>query len=339
MDKFWKQITPSDYAWEQEALDFVKAALPDHEPYRAWANFEFITKEGFVNEVDLLVHTPKGLFLVEIKSHPGVMKGDAGTWVWEATEGKRKAFDNPLLLTDRKAKKLASLLQAQDAARKSSKERIPFIAPVIFLSAPNIINKLEGNGRKQVYTRKNFIEEITRIDDSWKHKKLDKVSAKTVSQAMLQAGIKESLRTRRVGQFDLAELLDETDLYQEWLGRHADTQVTRRVRIYLTQGKAPDEAARLDKAAHLEAQLLEGVDYPGILKILEFQRHDHGPALIYESFDGSQRLDHWLLKQDEGKRLDQSTAVSLLRSIAETVKYAHSQKLYHRGPQSAFHFH
>jgi hypothetical protein len=108
MDKFWKQITPSDYAWEQEALDFVKAALPDHEPYRAWANFEFITKEGFVNEVDLLVHTPKGLFLVEIKSHPGVMKGDAGTWVWQSPEGKRKAFDNPLLLTDRKAKKLAS---------------------------------------------------------------------------------------------------------------------------------------------------------------------------------------------------------------------------------------
>src|SRR5690606_7752780 len=192
--------------------------------------------------------------------------------------------------------------------------------------------------RKQVYTRKNFIEEITRIDDSWKHKKLDKVSAKTVSQAMLQAGIKESLRTRRVGQFDLAELLDETDLYQEWLGRHVDTQVTRRVRIYLTQGKAPDEAARLDKAAHLEAQLLEGVDYPGILKTLEFQRHDHGPALIYENFDGSQRLDHWLLKQDEGKRLDQSMAVSLLRSIAETVKYAHSQKLYHRAlsPQSIF---
>lgn len=103
MDKFWKQITPSDYAWEQEALGFVKAALPDHEPYRAWANFEFITKEGFVNEVDLLVHTQKGLFLVEIKSHPGVMKGDAGTWVWESPEGKRKAFDNPLLLTDRNA--------------------------------------------------------------------------------------------------------------------------------------------------------------------------------------------------------------------------------------------
>lgn len=338
MDKLWKQITLSDYAWEQEALAFAKAALPDHDPYRAWANFEFITREGFVNEVDLLVLTPKGLFLVEIKSHPGVISGDAGTWVWESPEGKRKAFDNPMLLADRKAKKLASLLQSQDAARKSTKERVPFITPVVFLSAPNVVVKLEANVRQRVCTRQNFIEEITHYDETWRYKKIDKPTAKMLSQAMVQAGIKESLRTRRVGQFELTALLGESDLYQEWLGRHIDTGVTRRVRIYLTYGKPADEAKRLDKAAHLEAQLLEGIDHPGILKTLEFQRHDHGPALIYENLDGAQRLDHWLLKQGEGKRLDKMTAVTLLRTLAETVRYAHRQKLYHRAlcPQSIF---
>jgi hypothetical protein len=40
MDKLWTQITPSDYAWEQEGLDFLRRQLPDHEPYRVWANFE-----------------------------------------------------------------------------------------------------------------------------------------------------------------------------------------------------------------------------------------------------------------------------------------------------------
>jgi hypothetical protein len=34
MQTFWKQITPSDYAWEQEGLDFLRRQLPDHEPYR-----------------------------------------------------------------------------------------------------------------------------------------------------------------------------------------------------------------------------------------------------------------------------------------------------------------
>ena len=78
MKKLWKQITPSDFAWEREALEFLRAQLPDHEPYRAWANFEFIAQDGSINEVDLLVLTPKGLFFVEIKSHPGEISGDNG---------------------------------------------------------------------------------------------------------------------------------------------------------------------------------------------------------------------------------------------------------------------
>ena len=40
--------------------------------YRAWTNFEFVADDGSINEVDLLVFTPQGFFLVEIKSRPGV---------------------------------------------------------------------------------------------------------------------------------------------------------------------------------------------------------------------------------------------------------------------------
>ncbi|HCF3662114.1 TPA: hypothetical protein NID08_005356, partial [Pseudomonas aeruginosa] len=57
MDKLWKQITQSDYTWEREALEFAKQLLPDHDPYRAWANFEFIAQDGSINEVDLMVLT------------------------------------------------------------------------------------------------------------------------------------------------------------------------------------------------------------------------------------------------------------------------------------------
>ena len=99
----WKEITPSAWPWEREALAFVREGLPDHEPYRAWSNFEFIGLDGSVNEVDFLVLTPKGFFLVEIKSRPGRLEGDAGTWTW-THEGRRYTIDNPLLLADRKAK-------------------------------------------------------------------------------------------------------------------------------------------------------------------------------------------------------------------------------------------
>src|SRR2546423_316843 len=69
--KSWITVTESRYPWERDALDFVRDRFPDHEPYRAWANFEFIALDGSINEVDLLVLSPVGFFLVEIKSRPG----------------------------------------------------------------------------------------------------------------------------------------------------------------------------------------------------------------------------------------------------------------------------
>jgi hypothetical protein len=60
MDKLWKQITPSDFASEREALAYLKGLLPDNEPYRVWANFEFIAQDGSINEVDALALIPQG---------------------------------------------------------------------------------------------------------------------------------------------------------------------------------------------------------------------------------------------------------------------------------------
>jgi len=44
----WTIITPSQYEWERRGLDFIKAGLPDHDPYRAWSNFEFQTSDGAI---------------------------------------------------------------------------------------------------------------------------------------------------------------------------------------------------------------------------------------------------------------------------------------------------
>ncbi|MEZ6051270.1 MAG: NERD domain-containing protein [Planctomycetaceae bacterium] len=71
--------------------------LPSHDPYRAWANFEFIADDGSINEVDLLVFTPQGFFLIEIKSRPGRLFGDAGTWTWGADGSSRRSTTLSLL--------------------------------------------------------------------------------------------------------------------------------------------------------------------------------------------------------------------------------------------------
>ena len=107
-------------------------------PYRAWSNFEFVADDGSVNEVDALVIGRPGLFLVEIKSHPGVITGDQQRWTWtRPNDGGHSTFDNPLLAANRKARKLRSLLQRQPAY-VSAKVPTPWVEPLVFLSSASL---------------------------------------------------------------------------------------------------------------------------------------------------------------------------------------------------------
>lgn len=127
----WHVIAESNFAWEREALDWLRSQLPDRHPWHVWTNFEFIDDAGKVSEVDALVLSPAGLFLVEIKSRPGTLTGDAHSWTW-TTDGRSTTVDNPVILANRKAKRLASLLKRQPAITKA-KIRLPFVEPAIFL--------------------------------------------------------------------------------------------------------------------------------------------------------------------------------------------------------------
>ena len=148
--KNWITVAESSFPWERDALDFVRSQFPTHEPYRAWSNFEFIADDGSINEVDLLVFTPQGFFLIEIKSRLGRLRGDAGTWTWE-TEGKLATVDNPLILANNKAKKLRSLLGRQKACKKKGK--VPFLEALVFCSAPKLHCELQGTARYRVCLR------------------------------------------------------------------------------------------------------------------------------------------------------------------------------------------
>ncbi len=119
-DQRWKRVSESPFPWEREALDYIRTNLPDQAPYFAWSNFTFIDETSTVglNEVDCLVVTPQGIFLIEIKSDPGVLDGDRGTWVFTHPDGRVKTIDNPLIFTNLKTKKLKALLIRQPELRK-----------------------------------------------------------------------------------------------------------------------------------------------------------------------------------------------------------------------------
>ena len=54
-----------------------------------------------MREVDLFIATPGGLFLVEIKSHPGTATNHGSTWTFRDAD-KPRTIENPLHFTDTK---------------------------------------------------------------------------------------------------------------------------------------------------------------------------------------------------------------------------------------------
>lgn len=345
----WKQITPSQFPWEREALDYVRERLPDVDPYRTWANFEFIADDGTINEVDLLVLTPRGLFLIEIKSKPGLLSGDRVTWVW-SRDGRSYTEDNPIILANRKSKKLASLLKRQKACQKI---RFPYLEPLIFCSHEQLDCRLQGVDRYRICLRDQ--EQIASrpavpgIIAALKFRRvggltegfeavLDRPTASAISRAMEQAGIRPSQKSRRVGDHILGQLLFDspTGTYQDWEASHSTfTKTVRRVRIYSVAAGAPAvDRETIRKAARREFELLEGLNHPGILQVLDYTEHERGPALIFRHDPDAVRLDHFL--PQFGGNLNVGERINLVRQIAEALKYAHEKRVVHRAlsPQS-----
>ncbi|WP_199814783.1 NERD domain-containing protein, partial [Streptomyces sp. NRRL WC-3549] len=158
----WFQERLSPYSWEQDALDHVRRLLPAVEPHRAWATFSFTAQSGRVNECDLLVAVPAGLFLVEIKSHPGELRNTGSTWSFRGRDRVR-TINNPLHFNDLKSKELRS--QLQWAARKlyKSDRMVPRIEPAVFLSAPDLVSHLDEVQRIRVYGRDDGASGLGRI--------------------------------------------------------------------------------------------------------------------------------------------------------------------------------
>ena len=344
-DARWHAITESSFPWEQDALDFVREQLPDQEPYHAWANFEFIADQGSVNEVDLLVLAPGGFFLVEIKSRPGVLEGDANTWMWR-DQGRDVLTDNPFLLANRKAKRLISLLRQQRAVAKL---RLPFLEALVFCSAPGLKVKLEGAAASGVRVRdkdrahakdtepQGIMATLTRPPSMDRGSVRVELSlARAIVRAVEQAGIKRSQKARRVGDYQLGALLLDGPAFQDYEATHvAMANVVRRVRLYQIPRGAPADSRRtIVRAAQREFQILEGISHPAILRAVDYKDHERGPALIFEHRADALRLDHFL--RQHGTRLSIGERVTLLRELAEAVKYAHDKRLVHRAlsPQS-----
>jgi len=338
----WHVIAESNFPWEREALEWLRSQLPDRDPWNVWTNFEFIDDEGKISEVDALVLSPAGLFLVEIKSRPGTVDGDAHTWTW-TTDGREYTYDNPLILANRKSKRLASLLRRQPAIFKA-KIRLPFVEPAIFLSSTTLKNRLQGIAKTSTFLRgqpgslsdDGIVAALANGINANPAHTIDGQQARAIARGLAEAGIRPSNKHRQVGDYKLIKLIAEGEGFQDWQSQHVSIEsVQRRVRIYtVANASSPEARASRVRQARREFEVLEGISHPGILKVNDYKETEMGPALVFDHDPKAQRLDHLLT--DRGAKLTVDQRLQLVRDIAETLKYAHGKNLYHRalGPQS-----
>jgi serine/threonine protein kinase len=344
----WNIITPSQYEWERRGLDFIRTGLPDHDPYRVWSNFEFQTDDGAIYEVDLLVLTKQGFWLVECKAWGGRIWGDTGTWT-RSQDGKLRSEDNPVLLANRKAKALASLLKAQPAL---SKIRLPWLDALVFLSSDDVQCDLTGNARNRVLLKdrpktdtrpeqKGILAALINREgpgiDPDLRGAIDVRVMKALDRAREQAGIRPSQRSRRVGDYILGDLIFDGPGYQDRLAKHASfDNVFCRVRQYtVAHASSEDDRQRHKRAAAREFQIIQTLDHQNILPVLDYKEHEHGPALLFRYLDpNAVRFDHFLATN--GQRLETGQRLDLLRQIADAIRYAHRKRVIHRSlaPQS-----
>ncbi|GAA4991759.1 BREX system serine/threonine kinase PglW [Pseudonocardia tropica] len=337
----WFQERPSDFPWEQDGLDVVKRLMPQAEPFRAWATFSFTAQSGRIHECDLFIAVPGGLYLVELKAHPGAVENRGDDWIFrEQGRNWPRTLRNPLHFTDVKAKALKGRLEWAAKRRNRSGLRIPRIEPAVFLTHPGLVSTLDEVQRSRVYGRDDH---CVGLDWIWRDllsrppqsqsQRIDPLFSRDVLPGLMsEIGIRASTAHLRFGDdWTLApSVLDAGPAWEDRLAKRSGlVDESGRVRIYLTGEQAgEDRRTRVERAAKREYQVLQGIAHRGIAQPLQIREHQGRPAILFRHDAADLRLDSYLGLH--GARLTPEARLDLVRQLAEAVRYAHSRSLYHR---------
>ncbi len=341
----------SDFPWEEDALRHIRDQMPSTEPYRAWQTFTFTAQSGHVREVDLLIATPAGLFLIEIKSHLGRAVNQGGTWLFHHDDHVR-AIENPLHLTNRKCQELKSQL-GWAAGKLGIRTRLPFIQAAVFLSAPDLRCDFDEVQRTMVFGRDGLTGQ-TGLPGIWAgllgqpprsaSSRIDPALSRQLEKLLQKIGVQGLRKHRKIGPFQLApRAFDTGPTWEDYLAENPALpgDQVRRIRIYLSNLNAPKtERDSAWRAARREYLALQGISHQGIVQAEQFsEEHEAGPAIIFRHGATWRRLDQFMAEQAAGGAggssqqtigLPIETRIEMVRQLAEALDHAHRRHLYHR---------
>ncbi|MFC9085737.1 BREX system serine/threonine kinase PglW [Nocardiopsis dassonvillei] len=320
----WETVTESDFDHEHRGLETIREKLPDTGVWRAWSNFTFTASTGHVREIDLLVLSPSGLHMVELKSWHGSVTTENGSWVQTRPSGGRQPHGNPRHLVEQKAKELAGLLRQQGVQGV-------YVSGSVCFTDSSLRLRLPANDQNGVYFVDGLLEMLQRPPYDARRRVTGPRSTQ-IANGLKQVGIHRSDAQYKVGPYLLdRKPLDTGPTWVDHVARHTDLDEQVRVRVYLVERGASAAMRRsVENAARRESDVLNRFQHPGVVRFKQYDPSGHrsGPALIFEHHPRTLRLDEYLIQH--GDRLDILTRMTLVRQLAETVRSAHSRRIHHR---------
>ncbi|MEW2065795.1 BREX system serine/threonine kinase PglW [Streptomyces sp. NPDC007346] len=319
----WTTVTESEFDHERRGLKAIREQLPDADPWRAWSNFTFTANSGHVREVDLLVVAPGGVCMIELKNWHGSLTSENGTWVQTTRNGRRIPHGNPLHLVDKKAKELAGLLGQHG--------RRVWVGEAVCFTEGSLRIRLPTNDQNGVYTVDELVTMLKQPPRD-ERRRITAPGSRDIKKALDRVGIRKSDAEFKVGPYELKrKSFDTGPSWADYLAEHSELPETARVRVYLRE-RGSDATIRrsVENAARREAAVLQRFQHLGVVQLKQYNPSGHsaGPALIFDYHPQTLRLDEYLLQY--GEKLDILGRMALVRQLAETMRSAHSSRIFHR---------
>ncbi|WP_280447668.1 protein kinase domain-containing protein [Nocardia cyriacigeorgica] len=343
-DDRWVEVSKSAFAHEADGLAMLRYVVPKAPPYRAWTNFEFMDNHGQWHEVDALVLGRRRLHLIELKHYTGELRGTEANWIRTLPGGKKRTQRSPLLLTRRKAQRLATRIDEE--ARKVAAEfglnaekvlrALPFVQESVFLHGSPFTVHMPDLAKSGLFGPDGF-ETITGLpaistrilEPPTDTRKVDEDLSLIIAHALKNLGI--ARRTERdAGSWTITGTpLASGDDWQEWAATHKGTDLRGRARIVSFHRGTPQQArAAAHRRMQREFSLLQSMRHEAIVAPRDLVQDDDGnTVIIYPETPGFEPLDLALATHT----LTAEQQLTVLTQIAEAVAYAHRNHVAHRG--------
>lgn len=348
-DRDWHEISPSAYEHERQGLAWIRENLPANEGFVVWSNFTFDGK-GKSHEVDCLVASPHGVFIVELKDNCGTLQIDKGDWLFRVNGHKR------LLPPNGKNPRIKALDKAKDLKQRlervvNRRAQLPYIEALAFFTneGVDISNRIRGDAGLCV--RCPSTNGGPPIIDTLQDPSIAalKIAGTPNSVGALQefAGRMEKIglyprdRRRRVGKWELVDQVSSHDGVEDWLGTASDLEAPARVRCYVQPPLATAEQIEtLRNRAKRECNVLRRLQHPNVERVLDVIAADEpqasrGPAVIFDGDYSKISLAEFMTDRPP---LDSTELARALELMADAVAHCQAGEVVHRNlsPETVF---